>query len=119
MNIGFYDPISERWIKPRPPKEPEEKPCVSLGETLLNAVEAAAEKERCDRIWKITRQVAEGVNAPTNGATSEPGPVYSPEYDGVVGPPIVVAVPPEYEQVFSLGFSYWKLKDAQCSGQQE
>lgn len=116
MNLGeFYDPISERWIKPRPERAPEEKPCVSLGEALLNAVEAAALKERNDRIWKITRQVAEGVNAPTSGA-AESGAVYSPEFDGMA--PIVTTTPPEYEAVESLGYIYWKLKDTQCSGQQ-
>jgi hypothetical protein len=52
MNIGFYDPISQRWIKPRPEKEPDPVPSISLGEALLNATEAATLRERNDRIWE-------------------------------------------------------------------
>lgn len=61
MKSPWFDPISERWIKPRPEKE-EQPVEVSMGEALLNATAAQAERERCDRIWKITRQVAEGCN---------------------------------------------------------
>jgi hypothetical protein len=125
MNIGFYDPISERWIKPRPEKTVEPVDPVSLGEALLNAVAATAEKERCDRIWKITRQVAEGVNAPTaspvqpaseHDAASlqwDDRPIAEQMAEIFEGnaAPIAIDPPPDYEPEFSLGYIYWKPKD--------
>lgn len=135
MNIGFFDPISERWIKPRPEPTREIPEAVSLGEALLAAVEAAKVKERNEKIWALLKQSAEGVNAPT---VAEPSPIVTsepPEYvqpsepvmvmhERLVftqgGPPEVVwsgpppfAVEPvtEYEPVESLGYVYWRKKE--------
>lgn len=74
MNIGFFDPISERWIRPRPEPEREIPPAMSLGEALIAATEAAQMKERNEKIWALLKQTAEGVNAP-----SAPGPTAAPE----------------------------------------
>lgn len=134
MNIGFYDPISERWIKPRPEKPVEAIDPVSLGEALLNAIAADALKKRNDKIWEYLKQSAEGCNAPTSHPSVGGLPIdYSePDQAGIDAAnatcakeflsgewitgnwttlPIVTPVPPEYEAVESLGYIYWKPKD--------
>jgi len=105
MNIGFYDPISERWIKPRPEPNPEVPEAISLGEALLRATEAAALKERNERIWQYLKQSAEGCNAPTGSkpAYTEAGGAnlqwddrpLADQIADVLRPPIVTSVPPE------------------------
>ena len=131
MNIGFYDPISESWIKPRPEKQEPVAPPVSAGEALLIAVAAKAEQERCDRIWAITKQVAEGCNSVESSpiVTSEPpeyvepsSPVMimqvifgndwasTPQIDWSGPAPIAAEPTQEYEIAESLGYVYWKPK---------
>ncbi len=103
MNIGFFDPISQRWIKPRPEKEPDAPSLYDIiAENYAMAERARAEeirKAEAERIWAITRQVAEGCN---HIPVVEAGPIASS--------PMVIGVPPEYEIVESLGYVYWKPK---------
>lgn len=80
MNIGFFDPISERWIKPRPEKEPESPSYQSMADALLSALAAAAQKERNEKIWAYLKQSAEGCN-----------------HVPVAESPIIVEVPEDYQ----------------------
>lgn len=70
LSRPFYDPLSERWVEPRPPARPEPKP--SWAEIIASnnaaaeaAVRETARKADADRIWAITRQAAEGCNIST------------------------------------------------------
>lgn len=67
----WFDPISERWITPRrqvPVPEVEGRPtCFLVSEAYIDALADAVRRLRGERIWKITRQVAEGCNVPTRG----------------------------------------------------
>lgn len=61
LTAPFYDPLSERWIRPRPEKVTPPTQC-SFGEMVLAGALAATRQAEADRIWAITRQVAEGCN---------------------------------------------------------
>jgi len=120
MNIGFYDPITERWIKPRPEREPEAKPTVSMGEALLIAMEEKARQERNAKIWEYLKQSAEGCNSIEASpiVTTDPPEYAEPQpatQDWLVPgqqSPWQSSLPaPEYEIAESLGYVYWKPKD--------
>lgn len=111
MNIGFYDPISERWIKPRPEPEREEVPCMSLGEALIAATEAAVVKARNERIWALLKQTAEGCNAaPVSDLPSAPifsdvnVPDYAPESTGYILYGVDWASSVDWVKVFDQGY---------------
>lgn len=70
LSRPFYDPLSERWVKPRPPAKPEPQQSwaeiiASNNATAEAAVRETARKADADRIWAITKQVAEGCCAPS------------------------------------------------------
>lgn len=73
LSRPFYDPLSERWVKPRP--EPQAAPTPGWAEIIArnNATAEAARRDElrradANRIWAITKQVAEGCCAPTRVA---------------------------------------------------
>jgi hypothetical protein len=72
MQHPFFDPISERWITPRPPPEPEppEAPSLAqLSEHWAALAEAKAARERADKIWDLL--VTSARSAGVGGATPE------------------------------------------------
>jgi hypothetical protein len=78
LSRPFYDPLSERWVKPRPERKPD--PAPSWAEVIASNVAAAeaaalavAQRLDADRIWAITKQVAEGCCAPTRVMEAEGG----------------------------------------------
>ena len=69
MSRPFYDPLSERWIKPRLPAEEAMPTWLEVtsakARAAVDAASAQAQRADADRIWAITRQVAEGCNIST------------------------------------------------------
>jgi hypothetical protein len=110
MNIGFYDPISERWVKPRPERQVEIAGPMSAGEAVLVATEAAALKQRNDKIWEYLKQSAEGCNSIGVAPIVEAPPIVAvPGYEPVA----------ECEVVESLGHVYWKRSNNWIATMQE
>lgn len=64
LSKPFYDPLSERWIQPRPERLDLPR-YQSFAEAFSAPVLEAIRQAEAERIWAITRQVAEGCNIST------------------------------------------------------
>jgi hypothetical protein len=67
-----HDPVYKRIEIGRPVRPIETASTRTLGEAIFDAFQEAQAQEEFDRIWKITRQTAEGCNQPTRQIEPEP-----------------------------------------------